>query len=236
MPFFKRFKVTKAYFFQFLTISPSNYPTLDGAFKDIRKKFTKFLRRKYLKERIKAGFYVIDPKQSPDGTWNLHIHAILYGRWLDYRLRGKCLKCGQNLLKFNRFSRKFYCANRKCNSEHVIRYKDTRLCREWEDSAGSPAHIYGERVKFTHGAVSYLTKYISVDKNTFLSSEETAKYIFHTRKQKLISAFGMFYGSKFPKRIFYCPDCGSPIHYSFDPEVSAHLIHSVAPRPVQKIL
>lgn len=232
LPFFKQFRVTKQDFFQFLTISPVNYGSLQGGFKDIRKNFSKFLRRKYIKERVKAGFYILETKQSNNGTWNIHIHAVIYGRWLDYRLRGHCNKCHQNLLKYNKRKNLFYCANRRCNSFDVIRYQDTRLNREWADSSGKTAHIYGERVKSTYGAIHYLTKYISADKSAFLSSEALADYIFSTRKQRLINAFGLFYNSKITIQYpFVCHQCGEEINFFIDLEVSMCLMK---PPPTQE--
>ena len=242
MPFFNQYKVTRGEFFQFLTISPKNYNSLEEGMKDIRKSLSKFLRRKYVKKRIKAGFYVLETKQSEKG-WNIHIHAILYGSWLDYRIRGKCLDCGQNLLRFNKIDKKFYCANHNCNSANIIRRDDTILGREWAESAGSSAHIYGERVRATHGAISYLTKYIAVNKDNFLSYESAAEYIKQTRKRKLINSFGLFFDDirkgKMPKPVFYCKQCGEAIRYFFDIEVSEIFwkkIHRPPDLPIQQTI
>lgn len=224
MPFFKQYPITRGEFFQFLTISPPNYISLDEGQEHLRKSFAKFIRRQYLKGRIKAGFYVIEAKQGNDGSWNIHLHAIIYGRWLDYRLRGQCLECGQNLIKFNKTTKKFYCANHKCKSENIVRFDDTRLGREWAESAGSSAHIYGERVRYAHGAVSYLTKYIALNKDNFLSVDDAAEYTIKMRKRKLINSFGQFYHDirkgKMPMPIHHCKHCGEEISYFFDIEVS----------------
>lgn len=234
MPFFRKYPVTRSHFFQFLTISPPNYVDLEHGLKDIKKNFSKFLNSpystsrnfrghlvvdEYVKDRIKAGFYVIETKQKPDG-WNIHIHAVLYGRWIDYRLRGRCLACGQNLIKFDKFSRVFYCGNRKCNSSHVVRYQDTKVSRIWRNISGKSVHVYGERVARFHGAVGYLTKYISINKDDFLDVKGFAKYIFCTRRKKLISAFGMFYNHKISKPIYYCNICEARVFYFFDLELS----------------
>jgi hypothetical protein len=71
-----------------LTISPKNYENLEEGLKHIRKSFTKFLRHKYIDERIKAGLYVIETKGT-EGNWNIHIHAIIYGRFIDNKVRSK---------------------------------------------------------------------------------------------------------------------------------------------------
>lgn len=222
LPFFKKYKTSKGEFFQFLTINPPNYDNLEEGFEHIRKSFSKFLRRKYIKERIKAGFYVLETKQNENGSWNLHLHAVIYGRWLDYRIRGRCLECGQNLLRYDKFKERFHCANRKCGSLNVMRKKGTRLVREWEDSSSTTAHVYGERLKSIHGAVSYLTKYVAVDKTTFLGDRDTAIYIKATAHKKLITGFGQFFKDKLGKiKINWeCRQCGEQVEFYFDLEIS----------------
>lgn len=222
LPFFNLYPITKSNFFQFLTISPPNYKNLEEGFKHIRKSFSKFIRRKYIKERIKAGFYVLETKEKEDGTWNIHIHAILYGRWLDYRLRGQCLDCHQNLIKFDKTTKIYFCASRSCNSLNVVRYTDTKTGREWAQSSGDVARIYGERVNFIYGAVSYLTKYISANKDDFFSSESVAKYIFSTHKKKLINAFGLFFkeSRQLKNNSYCCYKCNTTISYFIDFQVT----------------
>lgn len=227
LPFFKSFVVNKSYFFQFLTISPKNYDSIEFGLKDIKINFKKFLRRKYIKNRIKAGFYVLEVKESKNKGFNIHIHAVLYGRWLDYRLRGHCLDCSQNLLKFNKSNKKFYCANRKCNSLNVIVKKDTKLNNEWFDSVGSHAHIYGERVNSSRGAVHYLTKYVSISKDDFYTNKSLAEYIFYSHKLRFINKFGSFYKLKiiFSKIPCLCPKCNSNIEFFIDMEISLILLN-----------
>lgn len=223
IPFFKLYEVNRQDFFQFLTISPPNYKTFEEGFKDIRKSFNKFVRRKYIKERIKAGFYVIEAKETEKG-WNIHIHAVLYGRWLDYRLRGNCKDCNQNLLRWDKVLQKPRCANSKCKSYNVERFKDTKIVREWERSANKTAHIYGERVRHIFGAVNYLVKYISVNKDNFTCEKSLAKYIISTSKKKLINGFGLFFRDrkkvKKDKPIYICHKCKKQIKVKFDYIVS----------------
>lgn len=236
LPFFSKYKKDRMNYFQFITISPPNYEELGKGFEDIRKNFSKFIRRKYVKERIKAGFYVLETKQDSIGNWNIHIHAVIYGRWIDYRIRGECKECGQNLLKFDKEGGRYYCANKKCNSLNVKRKKGTLLGREWERSSGRNAHIYGERVRNMGGAVSYLTKYIAHNKDNFRDEMGMAEYIFNIRKKKLISAFGKFYKEKVKvrKMKYYCPVCGGEIKYIFDIEVSYMIKDKMRRPPDQK--
>jgi hypothetical protein len=226
LPFLSEFPVTKRDFYQFLTISPKNYNSLEEGFKHIKKSFSKFIRRKYIRDRIKGGIYVLETKYSDITKWNIHIHCILYGSWLDYRIRGKCNKCGQNLLKYNKYNKTFYCSNHKCNSTDVVLKQNTRLGNEWKKSSGEYAHIYGKRAKYIRGASSYITKYISQDKTNFSNEEKVAQYIFYTRKKKLINLFGIFFKAKFDKKKYIpiCKICGEPINYFFDFEVSKIII------------
>ena len=52
----------RKYFMYFLTISPKNYKDLNYGLSHIKKSFSKFLRHLYIKDRIKAGLYVIETK------------------------------------------------------------------------------------------------------------------------------------------------------------------------------
>lgn len=86
MPVFRRFKPNRKFFYYFLTISPRNYNNLSDGLKTIKKNFKKFLRLKYIKERILGVLYNIEIKES-NGLWNIHIHSIVYGRWIDNKIR-----------------------------------------------------------------------------------------------------------------------------------------------------
>lgn len=241
LPFFKQFPVTRKDFHQFLTISPKNYKSLPEGLKSIRKGFSKFIRRKYIKERIKAGFYIIEAVQvwkgkpifdknghflynAQEDGWNLHIHAVVYGAWLDYRMRGKCFDCSQNLLKFDKLAKRFYCGNKKCNSLRVEKHDNsTTLGREWSASNnGQFAHIYGEKVNYIHGAVHYLTKYISSNKEDFKDDKGVAEYIVNTHSKRLINSFGLFYSNRksIKKPKYWCDKCDSELTFEFDIEVS----------------
>lgn len=85
-PFLQNLYQNKKYFLYFLTISPKNYKNIKEGLKHIKKSFSKFLRHKYLKDRVKGGLYVIESK-GKEGNWNIHIHAIIYGRWIDNKVR-----------------------------------------------------------------------------------------------------------------------------------------------------
>jgi len=235
LPFFNKFKVDKANFFQFLTISPPNYSTLEEGFSHIRKSWSKFIRRDYIKDRIKAGFYVLETTQADDGSYHIHIHCVMYGRWIDYRLRGKCLDCGQNLIKYDKSSMKYYCGSRRCNSFNVVVYDDTKVAREWNASAKTLAvRIYGKRVDSIYGAVDYLTKYLSVNEADFLSEKDMASYIFNTHKRKLINAFGLFHSIKMDKPVCICCKCHQEIEFIYDIDAVNILLQQPPPEVREK--
>jgi hypothetical protein len=87
-PFLNSLAQTRKYFLYFLTISPKNYKKLKKGLNHIKKSFSKFLRHNYIKNRIKAGLYVIETKGT-EGNWNIHLHAIIYGRWINNKPRNK---------------------------------------------------------------------------------------------------------------------------------------------------
>jgi hypothetical protein len=86
LPYLSKIYQDRKNYIYFLTISPRNYDSLEDGLKKIRKNFNKFIRHNYIKERVKGGLYVIESKQS-NGKWNIHIHAIVYGRWIDNKIR-----------------------------------------------------------------------------------------------------------------------------------------------------
>ena len=67
--------------------------------KEIKIYFKKFLRRQYVKDRVKGGFFNIEATNKYDNGFNVHMHILYYGARLDNQIRGKCFDCGQNLMK-----------------------------------------------------------------------------------------------------------------------------------------
>jgi len=60
-----------------LTLTMKNKPDLKREYiKTLRAQFTKLLHRKYYKERIIGGLYVIELKNAGNG-WNIHLHALI---------------------------------------------------------------------------------------------------------------------------------------------------------------
>lgn len=219
-PFLGKLAQDRTNFLYFLTISPQNYSNLKEGIAHIKKSFAKFLRHDYIKERVKAGLYVIETKGT-EGNWNIHIHAIVYGRWLDNRVRGICPDCGQNLMKYDFISKKFYCANKKCNSLNVEVNKNSKLVELFKKSSGREVNINIQKQSSSLFSLNYMCKYISSNKDDFLTDKDTANYIMSTRKLRLISSFGLFYKCKIPNPHQICSHCGGEIHYSADQEVLA---------------
>ncbi|MDD5178506.1 MAG: protein rep [Candidatus Nanoarchaeia archaeon] len=209
----------------FLTISPKNYENFKWGLEHLQRSFIKFLKSKYIKDRIKGALYVLEAKNMGKG-WNIHIHAIIYGRRLDNRLRGKCLNCGQNLLKFDYNSKDYYCANHKCNSKNVIIKKDSNLVSLFKKISGREVNINVQSQHTREFTLNYMLKYISANKDEFASLNILARYIYNTRKRKLINSIGIFNDKDLrekyllKKPVYHCPDCNSIIKYTFDSSFS----------------
>ena len=201
----------------FFTISPANYSDPKEGLVHIRKSFNKFLRNKYIKERVKAGLYVTETKNKGKG-WNVHIHAVIYGRRLDNQIRGKCRDCGQNLLKYDYQNDKLYCANSKCNSVNVERVGLPKVLSIWEKCSNRKANIHIQMQNSASFTLNYMLKYISANKDDFENELQVAQYIKITRKQKLFITFGL---SKVvvTKVVRYCPKCKSPYSFLFDLQI-----------------
>jgi hypothetical protein len=256
VPFFNQLKSDRLFSRYFLTISPENYDSLEEGLNHIQKSLSKFLRRDYIKQRIKAGIYVIECKEHWAGKkqfdkngnylythnkhgWNIHLHMIIYSRRLNNRVYGTCEACNQHLLKWDSYKRRFYCANKKCNSINVHSAKDSHLQREWEDCSKRSAHIHITKQWTSLGSVNYMTKYIGANKDDFQNVKSMAKYINVTYRRRLISAFGGFYSKKKRLEVFgfdfseiktKCPKCYSEMKFSYDYEVML-MIQQEANRP-----
>jgi len=231
LPFLQSQKITPTNFLYFLTISPKNYPSLREGLEHIRKSFSRFLRLQYIKERVDAGLYVIESKQSSDGSWNIHIHAIIYGRWLDNRIRGFCLDCNRPaIMKYDYSEKKYYCANAKCKSTNVIVNENSKLVELWRASSGREVNMNIQKQSSVSYTLNYMLKYISANKDDFATPEAMADYIFITRKRKLINTFGKFFKYKPPEdHPKICPNCNKEIHYYYDYEVKKILLASRKP-------
>lgn len=238
LPFLKHYKCNQKDFLYFLTISPQNFSNIEEGQEIVKKSFSKFIRAQYVKERIKAGIYVLETKESEDGSFNIHLHCIVYGRWLDNVIRGHCFKCKQNRIKFDRFSKKYYCANRKCNSLDVKHNQDSKIVTIFKKCSGLEVNIDIRRISKSYWVhqdqelvhfrqqtdvketLNYMLKYVSVGKESFSTSLNFAKYIHATRKRKLINTFGLFYKLRPQKLPPMCKHCGSTdIIYCSDFEI-----------------
>lgn len=195
MPIMDRFNVSRGKLksLYFLTISPPNFSDYKEALKFITHTWKKFYRSKYIKERVDSGFWVVETKQSKEKGWNVHIHALFYGRRLDNCLRGKCLKCHQSFIKMDPQNKKYYCANRKCNSTDVIVKENSKIVEIWKKASRNTAMINIQELRSSKGGLNYVLKYVSANKNDFEDEKAFAEYIFYSKKQKLINAFGKFH-------------------------------------------
>jgi hypothetical protein len=234
-PFLSSLHQDRDYSLYFLTISPKNYEDLEKGMEHIRKSFIKFLRLNYIKKRVKAGLYVLETKQSKEYGWNIHIHCIVYGRRLDNQIRGRCFNCSQNLIKQDYITKKYYCANRKCNSENVMFHQNSRIVDLFKSSSKRDVNIHISKQDSSFFSLNYMLKYISANKDDFLTPLDMAKYIKATYKRKLINVFGIFFKHKFGKIKCICWRCNKEIEFCYDYELIMRFQESIKP-PNKNIL
>lgn len=226
LPYLKSFKNNSLFKWRFLTLSPKNYESYEEGQKDIRESWKKFLRRSYIKDRIKGGFMVVEVTKK-NQTWNFHIHAIIYSRYLDNTLRGYCPHCYQNYLKYNRNEKKFYCGNGKCNKFYNGIIRESTLSQEFSKASGRECMSDISQARSPKVVLNYMLKYITMNKDSFTEIDDFAFHVFKSYKARQINSFGKFYN--FKKQIEQdhklhvlkkCFCCGEIIKFSFDHEAS----------------
>lgn len=205
----------RQYSFKFLTIAPKNYDNLDEGMKHIKKSFRKFYRRKYIKERLIGGFYVLECTNKGNG-WNIHLHCIVYSKRLDNVYRGKCSHCGQSYLKRDRNSGKFYCANRKCNQIYEGVIKKPKIAELFESSSKRSCFSDISHIGNKKSVINYCLKYIVSDKSSFQDSFQFSQFIVSSYNQRLISPFGDFSSLPKIKSVVICPSCDTIIRFTLD--------------------
>ena len=70
---------------RFLTLTIKSNSDLKASDAFIRQAFHKFKMMSYVKERITSGFYVIEHKKTDENLWHVHIHAIIFSKYMDIR-------------------------------------------------------------------------------------------------------------------------------------------------------
>jgi hypothetical protein len=198
----------------FLTLSPPNYSTLKKGMNDIRRLFRAFKRNTYINQRLEGGIAVIEAKTGLDGLWNVHLHIIYYGRWLDNKIRGFCMSCHQNYIKKDDSG--YYCGNHKCNSRNVQYREDSRLNQELSKLTKTPIHTYINRILTKDKALNYVLKYITQSDQTESNESRKAEYIHYTYRRRMLNTFGTLFNlgrSKTKRGPKMCKICGCQICY-----------------------
>lgn len=231
LPLLNQYTPKGAYALRFLTISPKNYQNLEYGLEDIRKSFKRFLNAKYseknkqrIKDRIKGGIYIIESKNKnssgESNGWNIHIHAIIYSQILDNKIRGKCLDCKQSYVKLDGISKKYYCANRKCNSLNVeLKEKDSKIVRIYNKINKTKCNIRINTLNNNEFTLNYLLKYISSNKESFDSIDAQAEYINAIHHRMLLNPFGCFYKIPKIKQKPLCMICKGTVSYTLDMQI-----------------
>lgn len=233
LPFLKACKQDRLNLLYFLTIAPEHYSTLEEGLVEIKKAFNRLRHVKYVADRFKAGLCVVETKESKGDEWHVHLHVLVYGRSVDNRMRGKCLDCGQSYMKQDLFDKRFYCANKSCNSKNVQVNSKTRMVSIVESAFRRKAHVYVSQVRGAESTLNYLLKYVSSSKEDFSSVQKEADYLCAIRGKRLVNAFGLFFKDKNGKHISFivgknkvvCPSCGEVVIFTYDIELSYSLLH-----------
>lgn len=232
LPMLQYYCSDRTNFIYTFSISPLNYIDEKIGIEDIRKKFNKLLRWKYFKDRIIGGLYVIESKQvwkgkpiynrktgeflyiAEEDGFNIHIHAIVYGKKIDNQIRGRCLDCNQNLMAYDYKTKKHYCKNSRCNSYNVVvTNKDSKITRLWKENFKENVIMYVDEGKSRAHSLNYVLKYITEYKDDFKSNLDLAKHITLTYRKRLIFTFGDLFGKIFPKPKLLCSLCESELHF-----------------------
>jgi plasmid rolling circle replication initiator protein Rep len=74
---------------RFLTLTIKNVEDVIEGVDKLYSSFKQLRRRKYWKERVLGGIGAIDMKKGQDGLWNVHIHALIYSKFLDMKSHKK---------------------------------------------------------------------------------------------------------------------------------------------------
>lgn len=206
-PLIRNLPATSTHSLKFLTISPKNYTTLQEGQENLRKSLSKMFRNKYFKDRITAGFYVVETKSSEKG-WNVHAHIIIYSKFLNNYLYSFCPNCQKKRrVKFDKRSKKYYCSIRTCNSIQVNQKVENSLivdkintifqrqCMVDVKLIKSRMSPYGQLTSNQH-ALNYCLKYVSHNKGDFKNETDFADYIVYTSNRRLINVFGIFHNFK----------------------------------------
>ena len=85
-------------------------------------------------------------------------------------------------------------------------------------SSNRKVNIKIEKLSTLEFTLNYVLKYISANKDEFMTTKDFAKFISVSRKKKLIIPFGkIFYKNKLIKKQQpLCPCCNNPLEYIFD--------------------
>jgi hypothetical protein len=199
MPFLDAFpgdRFNHAY--RHLIISPRNYGSYDYGLKKVRENLKKFMRSKYIQKRLKGSMYNIETKFSPEKGWNVHVHMLTYGRFLDNKVRP-----GHKDSKLVRLWKS--CSGNEDVNIYIVKKFNSRAY-----------------------ALNYLLKYITQDAKEDFGKHDTnyiqiAEYIYSSRKKRLITTTGVFYNFKVLPYPIVCTECGGRVDFICDGTLSAEI-------------
>lgn len=264
LPYLSHYQNDNMYTYKFLSINPQNYPEnfeyykplyvskisktgkkyrvqsgklkifgLEAGLYHLVDSFHMLKRRVFFKEKVKGGFYVIECTNNGNG-WNLHLHCLIYSRYLNNKYRGSCPHCKQWYIKRDRISKKFYCANRKCNKIYEGHLEKPDIAQEFEKASKRPCFTDISHIQNRKSCINYVLKYISTPKKNFQNIRQFAQFISVTYRHKLFVPFGEFWDftkSKI-KSVCICHECDSIIRFQLDFSLQEELRNYLDPPDV----
>lgn len=163
--------------------------------REIRKSWSKFRRKKIVKDRVAGGLTAIEVTNNGNG-WHPHIHAIIDCEWLSLHTPAPTRRDSEAVIK------------QKCEMAQL------ELSCRWADAIGQEtAVVWAKRCK-DEEALHYSLKY-SVKASDLLDCRtEIAPLIRVMERTRLVSAFGSLYGRTAEmddeeKPCMCCTNCGT---------------------------
>ncbi len=183
---------------------------LEAAIKHLILCFSEFRKHEEIKNKLLGGLYSIEAAKVYAGHpyydkrgkiigfhkktgLNTHLHAITYDTRLDNQIRGECKDCGQNLMRFDKDSGRYYCGSWKCGSYNVeIKDKNSKIVRLFSKISEREVNIDIRKLDHPSKYLGYMLKYITDYNKNFTSPADLAKFIYASKKKKLVHPFGCF--------------------------------------------
>jgi len=79
-------QVTKTHRLRFVTLTIPHQPDARLQFKDLQASFRRLRQRSFWKKLVRGGVAFYEVKKAPTGRWHVHVHAIVYSKFIPVKL------------------------------------------------------------------------------------------------------------------------------------------------------